>query len=63
MYTQADTMQTRKPSLDEGTARRLAVKADCDPRTLKKVLRGEPVRGHVRIRATAALAEAGLLRK
>ena len=48
---------TRK-TIDEANARRLAVKADCDTRTIKKVLRGERVRGMAGERALAVLIEA-----
>ena len=47
--------------LTEGQRRALAVKASCDPRTVEKVLRGEPVRGIAGERAHAALVDAGLL--
>jgi hypothetical protein len=48
--------------IDEATARRLAVKADCDPRTLRKVLKGDkPPCNMSAKRAHAALIEAGLL--
>ena len=42
-------------------ARRLAVEADVDPRTILRAARGEPVRGMAGERANAALAAAGLL--
>lgn len=50
-------MRTR---LDKATLRELAVKASCDPRTIEKVIRGEPVRGMARRRARAALVKAGV---
>lgn len=48
-------------TIDEANARRLAVKADCDTRTIKKALRGEVVRGMSGQRAKAVLIEAGLI--
>lgn len=48
-------------TIDEATARRLSVKAGCDPRTLRKVLRGQPVRGMSGQRARDVLVEEGLL--
>ena len=48
-------------TIDEANARRLAVKAVCDPRTIKRVLRGESVRGDAGYRARMVLVEAGLL--
>ncbi len=45
--------------LDDATCRKIAVQADCDPRTIKKALRGEPVRGMAGRRARTALLEAG----
>ena len=47
--------------LDECTRRRLAVQAECDPRTIGKVARGEHVRGLAGHRARAVLKAAGLL--
>lgn len=49
------------PKPDQATKRRLAVEASCDPRTIDKVLRGEPVRGLARQRALAVLVAAGYL--
>jgi hypothetical protein len=46
--------------LDAATVRRLAVRADVDPRTIQKVYEGLPVRGMAGRRARGALAEAGL---
>lgn len=48
-----------KKTIDEANARRVAVKADCDPRTIKKLVHGEKVTGAVGERARKALAEAG----
>lgn len=50
---------TKKRTIDEASARRLAVKADCDTRTIKKLVRGEEVRGMSGQRALAVLIEAG----
>lgn len=47
------------PRLDAATARRLAVQASCDPRTLVRILAGEPVKGLAGERARAALIKAG----
>lgn len=47
--------------LDKATARRLAVKADCDPRTITKALCGEPIKGMSGQRARAIFAEIGLI--
>lgn len=47
--------------LDTCTLRRLAVKGDVDPRSLKKVLAGKRVRGMAGYRAKLVLVEAGLL--
>ena len=49
-------------TIDEANARRLAVKAVCDPRTIRKVLRGERVRGDAGYRALCVLIEAGLVK-
>ncbi|WP_437647308.1 hypothetical protein [Sorangium sp. So ce362] len=50
-------------NIDKATQRRLAVAADCDPRTVVKVFRGERVKGMSGERARKALIEAGLLAK
>jgi hypothetical protein len=49
----------RDTRLDEALKRELSVKGDVDPRTLEKVLRGEPVRGMAGRRARRVLEEAG----
>ncbi len=46
---------------DASTLRRLAVLADVDPRSLRRLLRGEPVRGAAGHRARRVLIEAGYL--
>ena len=46
-------------TMDATTLRRIAVDAGCDPRTVKKVLRGDPVLGAAFYRAKAALEAAG----
>lgn len=51
---------TRK-NIDEANARRLAVAADCDPRTIKKVLRGDDSSTIAAQRARKALRDAGYL--
>lgn len=48
-----------KKTIDEANARRLAVAADCDPRTIKKVLRGDESQTIAAQRARKALADAG----
>jgi hypothetical protein len=48
--------------LDTETTRRLAVRADVDPRTITRVAAGENVRGIAGRRAAMALVEAGLVR-
>jgi hypothetical protein len=52
-------MQERK--LDEATVRELSVKASVCPRTIRRLVAGQPVRGLAGHRARAVLAEAGLL--
>jgi hypothetical protein len=47
-------------TIDEATKRRLSVEAECDPRTLLKVLRGERVRGAVCGRIRTVLDRHGL---
>ena len=46
--------------IDYPTARRLAVEAQVDPRTILRLARGGNVRGMAGERARAALAELGL---
>jgi hypothetical protein len=48
-------------TLDAGTARKLAVEASCDPRTIVRVHRGEVVRGIAGERAREVLIKHGLL--
>lgn len=52
-------MGTRR--IDKATARALAVRASCDPRTIERTARGEQVRGMAGHRARAVLTEAGYL--
>lgn len=52
-------MTARTKALDEATRRVLAVRAEVDPRTIEKVLRGEPVRGMAGHRARKTLENAG----
>lgn len=49
-----------RKTIDEATARRLAVKADCDPRTVRKVLQGDPLKSMSARRAHKVLVEEGL---
>ena len=52
----------KKPRLiSTGRARYLAAQASVDPRTVEKILRGEPVAGLAGDRARKVLADAGLL--
>jgi hypothetical protein len=50
-----------KRTIDEATARRLSVKADCDPRTLRKVLKKGCATSMSAKRAQAVLIEEGYL--
>lgn len=43
-------------TIPETVIRRIAAEADADPRTVRKVLAGEPVRGVVRDRIVAVAA-------
>ena len=45
--------------IDEATIRRLAVESSTDPRTIRKVILGKPVRGMSGERAREALVRAG----
>ena len=47
-------------SFDHATLRKLAVASSCDPRTVAKFLRGEPVRGMARDRLIPVVAAAGI---
>lgn len=53
--------QSRARGVDTAQLRRLAVEADCDPRTLAKALAGWPVRGAVARRIFAILEMHSLL--
>lgn len=56
-------MSSRRVSdtpLSTRTTRRLAVEADCDPRTISQVMRGESVRGPVADRIRKVLAANGI---
>ncbi len=46
---------------DTATIRRLAVACDADPRTVERVLRGEPIRGVARQRVARVLRQHGYL--
>jgi hypothetical protein len=56
-----DAMLSKQLQVDEATLRQLAVKADVDPRSLKKLLAGKTVRGMAGRRAALVLRQAGLL--
>lgn len=51
-------MQRR--TIDEATARKIAVQVGCDPRTVKRVVRGE-IRSFVGRAIERALVDAGLI--
>lgn len=53
-------VRTARELIDEATRRRLAVAADCDPRTIDKVILGKPVRGAAGIRALTVLKDCGI---
>lgn len=62
--TKRSTVRTPSlPPLDTATLRRLAVEANCDPRTVAAVAEGTEVRGDAGHRARAALVKAGYLRE
>jgi len=48
-------------TLDEGTVLRLAVAASVDPKTIRKAVRGLPIRGRAGERAREALRAAGIV--
>lgn len=54
-------VRTAREVIDEATRRRLAVLADVDPRTIDKVILGQPVRGAAGVRALAILTETGIV--
>jgi hypothetical protein len=54
-------MKTTPRKLDAATARKFAVEASCDPRTLRRILDGEAVRGLAGERARKVLVKHGLL--
>jgi hypothetical protein len=56
-----DAMLSKPLQVDEAILRRLAVAADVDPRSLKKILAGKTVRGMAGRRAALVLRQAGLL--
>jgi hypothetical protein len=58
---EAKRMNQSLLTLDAATARRLAVEASCDPKTIIKALRNEPVRGMAGYRAREVLEKHGLL--
>lgn len=47
--------------IDESMRRKLSVDAECDPRTIDRVLLGEPVRGIAGVRALRVLTAEGLV--
>jgi len=52
----------QKITIDRARLRQLSVKASADPRTVLRVLRGEPVRGLPYYRIRDVLIEEGLLK-
>ncbi len=54
-------MSTPSKHVEAEMLRRLAVAAEVDPRTLRKLLRGAEVKGMAGRRARQVLADAGLL--
>jgi hypothetical protein len=52
--------QVSSTDLDTMVVRQIAVDALADPRTVRRVLRGQNVRGHVGERIRARLAELGM---
>ena len=59
--THPGDMRNTPRKLDAATARKLAVEASCDPRTLRRVLEGDAVRGLAGERAREVLVKHGLL--
>ena len=53
-------MDTRSPHVGAAAVRRLAAEADVDPRTIRRRLRGEPVRGMAAERADRVLRARGI---
>lgn len=53
-------MKIKQRTIDEATARKLAVEANCDPRTVRKALNGN-VQSLSALRAVKVLIKAGLL--
>lgn len=61
MTNQTKCSFSKHPSKpDTATLRRWAVASSSDPRTVEKVLRGEPVRGLAGYRVRAVLAAEGI---
>ena len=56
-------MDPTRRKLDTSTARRLAVEADTDPRTIQKMLRGDPARTIAAKRARRVLVSHGILKE
>jgi hypothetical protein len=55
-------MPNTRRKLDAATARKLAVEASCDPRTIHRVFDGEVVRGLAGERAAQVLEKHGLMK-
>lgn len=51
------------PLVDRVQVLALAAEAGCDPRTIQKALKNEPIRGLVGDRARRVLAQHGLIRQ
>jgi hypothetical protein len=54
-------MTTSPRRLDAATARKIAVEARCDPRTVQRVYAGQQVRGDAGTRAREVLIAKGIL--
>lgn len=59
LIAMSNPISPRRP-LDRPTIYRIAAAADCDPRTVARALRGEPVRGRVAERLSATLRGLGI---
>ena len=61
VVSRCSTMTASKRCPDASTLRELAVRGGVDPRTLRKLMAGKPVRGMAGRRAANALVQAGYL--
>jgi len=51
------TLQAQHDALDSRVLNRIASVADCDPRSVKRVLLGQPTRPAIKRRVLAAIAQ------